>query len=264
MTASELVERLGRGATRGVEEVGLAASLLAESVYWLFIGPRRGQPVRLPSVAAQMLQIGVQAIPIVSVLAGTIGAMLAIQGIDTLETFGAESQVVIGIGLSVTREFAPVITGILVAGRSGSALTARLGTMKINREIDALRVMGINPVRFLAAPALVAMLVMLPALTIWAGMVGLLGAGLYVSAELGMSLSAYFERLLLVVSVDDLLHGLSKSVLFALLIALISVVNGSLVTGGAEGVGRATTRSVVHSIAAIVIADMLVAFVLTR
>ncbi len=264
MTASDLVERLGRGATRGVEEVGLAASLLAESVYWLFIGPRRGQPVRMPSVAEQMLQIGVQGIPIVSVLAGTIGAMLAIQGIDTLETFGAESQVVIGIGLSVTREFAPVITGILVAGRSGSALTARLGTMKINREIDALRVMGINPVRFLAAPALAAMLVMLPALTIWAAVVGLVGAGLYVSADLGMSLSAYFERLLLVVSVDDLLHGLSKSVLFALLITLISVVNGSLVTGGAEGVGRATTRSVVHSIAAIVIVDMLVAFVLTR
>ena len=173
MTASELVERLGRGATRGVEEVGLAASLLAESVYWLFMGPRRGQPVRMPPVAEQMMQIGVLAIPIVSVLAGTIGAMLAIQGIDTLETFGAESQVVIGIGLSVTREFAPVITGILVAGRSGSALTARLGTMKINREIDALRVMGINPVRFLAAPALAALLVMLPALTIWAAMVGL-------------------------------------------------------------------------------------------
>ena len=91
MTASELVERLGRGATRGVEEVGLAASLLAESVYWLFMGPRRGQPVRMPSVAEQMMQIGVLAIPIVSVLAGTIGAMLAIQGIDTLETFGAES-----------------------------------------------------------------------------------------------------------------------------------------------------------------------------
>ena len=264
MTASELVERLGRGATRGVEEVGLAASLLAESVYWLFMGPRRGQPVRMPSVAEQMMQIGVLAIPIVSVLAGTIGAMLAIQGIDTLETFGAESQVVIGIGLSVTREFAPVITGILVAGRSGSALTARLGTMKINREIDALRVMGINPVRFLAAPALAALLVMLPALTIWAAMVGLLGAGLYVSADLGMSLSTYFERLLLVVSVDDLLHGLSKSVLFAVLIALVSIVNGSSVTGGAEGVGRATTRSVVHSIAAIVIADMLVAFLLTR
>ena len=170
----------------------------------------------------------------------------------------------IGIGLSVTREFAPVITGILVAGRSGSALTARLGTMKINREIDALRVMGINPVRFLAAPALAALLVMLPALTIWAAMVGLLGAGLYVSADLGMSLSTYFERLLLVVSVDDLLHGLSKSVLFAVLITLVSIVNGSSVTGGAEGVGRATTRSVVHSIAAIVIADMLVAFLLTR
>ncbi len=264
MAFSGFVERVGRGAVRSVEEVGFAASLLTESVYWLIAGRQRGQPVRMPSVASEMMQIGVRAIPIVSVLAGAIGAMLAIQGIDTLERFGAESQVVIGIGFSITREFAPVITGILVAGRSGSALAARLGTMRINQEIDALRVIGINPVRFLAAPALAAMLVMLPALTVWANFVGLVGAGLWISAELGMSLGAYFERLLQILSVGDVLHGLAKSLLFALLITLIGVVNGASVRAGAEEVGRATTRSVVHSIAAIVIADMLLAFLLTR
>ena len=258
------LERLGRRAVNGVAEFGFAATLLGESLYWIVVGRWRRQPVRMASVADQMMEIGIFAIPIVTILSATIGAMLAIQGIDTLRTFGAESQVTIGIAIGVTREFAPMITGIVVAGRSGSALAARLGTMKINQEIDALTVMGIKPVRYLAAPALLAMLVMLPALTFWADLVSLLGAGLYVAADLDTTLSAFMEETLDILEVDDILHGLAKSLLFALLITIVGVVNGALVTGGAEGVGRATTRSVVHSIAAIVVADMIVAFILTR
>jgi phospholipid/cholesterol/gamma-HCH transport system permease protein len=261
---SRLAERAGRSTIRGIEEFGFAASLLGESLYWILLGPHRGQPVRIDSVFRQMMEIGIYAIPIVTVLSAAIGVMLAIQGIDTLKTFGAESQVVIGIALSMTREFAPMITGILVAGRSGSALAARLGTMKINEELDALEVMGINPVRFLAVPALLGMVVMLPALTFWSNFVGLTGAALFVSADLGMSVTAYFEQTRQVLDVGDLTHGLSKSVLFAVLVTLVGVINGASVTGGAEGVGRVTTRSVVHSIAAIVIADMVVAFLLTR
>jgi phospholipid/cholesterol/gamma-HCH transport system permease protein len=198
------------------------------------------------------------------VLSLTIGVMLAIQGIYTLRLFGAESRVTLGISLSVTREFAPLITGILVAGRSGSALAARLGTMNISQEIDALRVMGINPVRFLVAPSLIAMVVMLPALTFWSDVVALLGAGLYVSLDLGISMSAYVGELLDISKVDDLMHGLGKSLIFATLIALVGVVNGAGVSGGAEGVGRATTRSVVQAITAIVITDMVFVFVVTR
>jgi phospholipid/cholesterol/gamma-HCH transport system permease protein len=259
-----LAERAGRAVARGLDELGYGAALLGECLYWIVRGRGREQPVRAAPVFAEMMEIGVRAIPIVAVLAATVGAMLAIQGIDTLRTFGAEQQVVIGIALSITREFSPVITGILVAGRSGSALAARLGTMTINQEIDALQVMGINPVRFLAVPALLAMLVMLPALTVLSDFIGLLGAGLYVSADLGLSMAAYWEQTRAVLDEGDLLHGLYKSALFAVLITVIGVVNGASVQGGAEGVGRATTRSVVHSIAAIVIADMVVAFLLTR
>jgi phospholipid/cholesterol/gamma-HCH transport system permease protein len=259
-----LAERLGRRTAGGIEEFGFATTLLGESLYWITLGHWRRQPVRLAAVFDQMMEIGVFAIPIVTVLSATIGTMLAIQGIDTLRTFGAESQVTIGIAIGVTREFAPMITGIVVAGRSGSALAARLGTMKINQEIDALTVMGIEPVRYLAAPALVAMLVMLPALTFWSDVVAMFGAGLYVAADLGTTLRAFLDQTLDVLDVNDLLHGLAKSVLFALLITVVGVVNGALVAGGAEGVGRATTRSVVHAIAAIVIADMIVAFLLTR
>ena len=262
--ADSLPARIGRSVVRGVDEFGYGAVVMGQCLYWLALGRTRHQPVRIGPVFEEMLEIGVRAAPIVCVLAAMIGAMLAIQGIDTLRTFGAESQVVIGIGISVTREFGPVITGILVAGRSGSALAARLGTMTINQEVDALRVMGIDPVRFVAAPALLAMLVMLPVLTALADFIGMLGAGLYVSADLGMSLGAYWDQARRFIDTGDVLHGLSKSALFAVLITVIGVVNGASVKGGAEGVGRATTRSVVQSIAAIVIADMIVAFLLTR
>ena len=132
--------------------------------------------------------------------------------------------------------------------------------MKINQELDALTVMGIEPVRFLVAPALLAMLVMLPTLTWFADVVGLLGAGLYITATLGQSFPAYLADLQAALRVDDLLHGLGKSLIFAVEITLVGVVNGLGVTGGADGIGRATTRAVVHGISLIVITDMLFAW----
>ena len=263
-SAFRFVERVGRGAIQAVEEVGHCGALVGESVFWLVAGRRLRQPVRLAATFAQMMEIGIQALPIVAMMAATIGVMLAIQGIHTLKIFGAESQVVIGISLSVTREFAPLITGILVAGRSGSALAARLGTMQINQEVDALKVMGIDPVRFLVVPALVAMVIMLPCLTIFADFIGLLAAGLYVRLDLGISLAAYMDQTIDYLSVDDVMHGLAKSAIFSVLIAVIGVVNGAGVQGGAEGVGRVTTRAVVQAISAIVVTDMLFAFVVTR
>ena len=258
------VEKLGRNAVAAIEEMGAAGSLVFESLYWLVMGPRLRQPVRLPSVFAQMMEIGIQAIPIIALMAATIGVMLAIQGIHTLRIFGAETRVTIGIALSITREFAPLITGILVAGRSGSALAARIGTMKINQEIDALHVMGINPVRFLVVPALLGTLVMVPCLTFLSDIIGLFAAGLYVNAELGISMAAYFDEVREILNTDHLMHGLAKSAIFAVLIAVIGVVNGGAVTGGAEGVGRVTTRAVVQAISAIVVTDMIFAFVVTR
>lgn len=258
------LERVGRATVKGIDELGFGASLFGESLFWLFLGKSRKQPVRIGAVFAQMMEIGIYAIPIVTVLSATIGVMLAIQGIYSLRVFGAESRVTLGIALSVVREFGPLITGILVAGRSGSALAARLGTMRINQEIDALQVMGISPVRFLVVPALLAMAVMLPCLAIWSDVVALFAAGLYVSAELGMSMGAYVGQVAESVKSNDVWHGIGKSAIFAVLIAIVGVVNGASVTGGAEGVGRMTTRSVVHAISAIVITDMIFVFMVTR
>lgn len=258
------LERIGRGAAARLAEIGYAATLLAESVMWLALGSFRRQPVHISQIARQGMEIGVLAVPIVTVLALAIGVMLAIQGIHSLRTFGAEARVTTGIALSVFREFGPLITAVLVAGRSGSALTARIGTMRISQEIDALRVMGIAPVRYLVSPALVAMLVMLPLLTFWSEMMAVAGAGLFVVAELDMSLLTYLERILDATRVNDVFHGLGKSLIFAVLVTLVGVVNGASVTGGAEGVGRATTRSVVQAISLIVFTDMVFAFIVTR
>jgi len=255
-----VLERLGRRTVAGVAELGYAASLFVESLGWLLTGRRRRQPVRLGAVVHEAMTAGVMALPIVTLLSLTIGVMLAIQGIHTLRAFGAEARVTTGLALSIFREFGPLMTAILIAGRSGSALAARIGTMRISQEIDALRVMGIAPVRFLVAPALLAMLVTVPLLTFWSEMMAILGGGIYVVASLDMSAGVYLDRIIATVTLDDLLHGLTKSVIFAGLVALIGVVNGASVSGGAEGVGSATTRSVVQAISAIIVTDMAFAF----
>jgi phospholipid/cholesterol/gamma-HCH transport system permease protein len=258
-----VAEGFGRSVVRGVEEVGFAGALFLESVLWAAVGPTRQQPVRLTAVLSQMMQIGIGALPIATVLSATIGMMLAIQSLYSLGLFGAESFATIGIALSVVREFAPLIIGILIAGRSGSALAARFSTMMINQEVDALRVIGISPVRFLVAPSLFAMMVMVPCLTMWANIVALIAAGFFVTGALEISMAGYFSDAVAALSVNDLMHGIGKSVLFAALVALVSTVNGALADGGAEGVGRRTTRAVVQSIAAIIVVDMLFAFVVT-
>jgi phospholipid/cholesterol/gamma-HCH transport system permease protein len=262
--AARALEEVGRGAARTLEAMGFAATLVGDSVYWLVLGRRRGQAVRPQPVFSEMMAIGIRALPIVSLLAGTVGIMLAIQGIYQLRRFGAEDQVVIGVAFGMTREFAPLITGILVAGRSGSALAARLGTMTINQEVDALRVMGINPIRFLVVPSLVAMAIMLPALVVWADIVSLVFAGIYISSELGMTLATYFDQTIELLGTEDLMHGLEKSLIFAVLVTVIGIADGASVKGGAEGVGRVTTNAVVHGITAIVLTDMLFAFATTR
>lgn len=258
------LERLGRRTVAGVAEVGYAGMLLFESLWFFAFGWRQGQPVRLRMIFEQMRQVGVDAIPIVSLLSLTIGVMLGIQFIAALGEFGAESQVVLATAKSITREFGALITGIVVAGRSGSSFAARLGSMVVSQEVDALKVIGIEPVRYLVAPALIAMLVMMPVLTVLADFVALVGAGLYASGPLDMSLTTYLATTLQHIEPRDLWEGLSKSFVFAVLITLVGVSTGFSVSGGAEGVGRATTRAVVLSISAIVVADMLFSFFLNR
>lgn len=256
--------KLGKGTVDALSGIGYAAMLLVESLHLAILGWRIGQPLRLRAVFEQMRQVGVDALPIVCLLAFTVGIMLGIQFVAALSEFGAQSQVVIAVAKSVTREFGALITAILVAGRSGSALAARIGSMTVSQEVDALAVIGIDPVRYLVAPALIAMLVMLPLLTVLADAVAIFGAALYSAPSLNLTPTAYMLQTLSLLTPGDVGQGIAKSAVFALLITLIGVSTGFSVTGGAEGVGRATTRAVVVSICWIIVADMIFSFFLNR
>jgi len=259
-----LSERVGRQFVTGVEDFGYGAALLVESLYWLIVGPWAKQRVRMGAVFKEMMDIGVLAIPVLSILAFANGAMMAMQGIYTLRDFGAEAQVINGIATSVSREFGVLIAGIVVAGRSGSAIAARIGTMQMAQEIDALRVMGVAPVRYLVAPILVAMLVMMPTLTILSNSMAVLGGGVFSVMELHISLGTYFDRILAVLEPGDVWQGMFKSLIFGVLITLVATSNGFNASGGAEGLGRSTTRSVVLCITAIVVSDMIFTFFLVQ
>ena len=258
------IEKIGKMTVGAVEELGYGLIMLYESLYWLLAGKFNRQAVNLSLIFNQTMQIGVTATPIVLVLCFAVGMMLSIQGLETLKPYGAQAQVVPGIAISVSREFAALITGIIVAGRSGSAIAARIGTMKESQEIDALQVIGINPVRYLAAPALLAMVISMPILTVFGVVMGMFGASVYTLYELNMPIDIYMSRSFDAISVFDLMQGVIKSVVFAVLIVVVSVINGFQVKGGSEGVGLATTRSVVMSISVIVIVDMVFTFFLTR
>jgi phospholipid/cholesterol/gamma-HCH transport system permease protein len=255
---------MGDGVRRGLEGFGYAGSLLAESGYWILFGRRRGQTVSAGPIAAQMVEVGVRAIPIVAVLSFAIGVSLAIQLIFSLSEFGAESKSVFAIAKGVTREFGPLITGILVAGRTASALAARIGSMVVSQEVDALRVIGVNPVRYLVVPPLVSLLIMMPILTILSDAFAIIGGALYSLNLLQMDLWAYLMTSIDSLTRNDIMQGLQKSLVFGVIIAVVGVSSGFSVVGGAEGVGRATTRSVVTAISWIVIADMVFTFFQNR
>ncbi len=254
----------GQRSVAVLEEVGYVFALLLESIYWALLGRWQQQPVRLAPVFAAAMAVGVSAVPIIALASFAVGAMLAIQGIYSLRAFGAESRVVLAIAISVTREFAPLITGIFVAGRSTSAVAAQIGTMQVAQEIDALAVIGINPVRYLVSPLLVAMLVMMPALVVMSNLVALTGGALYCNLELGMPVSAYVQTTLDAITPSDVWQGLTKSLVFGTIVTLVGASNGFTVTAGAEGVGKATTRAVVLSIASIILADMIFSYFQSR
>lgn len=233
-------------------------TLNAQILYWIFVAPFRGRRLfSLGETFRQMVRIGVQAMPMTAMTSFSIGLTLAMQGAYQLSKFGATSLVPDLVAMSLLRELAPLLVGVVVIGRSGSAITAELGTMKVSEEIEALEVMSINPIRFLVVPRFLAMLVMLPVLVVFGNYVGFLGGWSICRFALDMHTNAFILRLIDSASPIDLYAGLTKSFLFAWLIATISAKAGLEVTGGAEGVGQATTSSVVTSIITMLIANAL-------
>jgi phospholipid/cholesterol/gamma-HCH transport system permease protein len=240
--------KMGRGAVSFLQ-------LLADTAYWGLIAPFRRHFPPPGASSTQAVRIGVDALPIVCLIAFLLGLIMAFQAAYQLRQFGANIYVANLVGISMVRELGPIMSAIVVAGRSGSAIAAELGTMVVGEEIDALRTMGINENRFLVVPRVYAITFTQPAVTLFANAVGILGGFLIGVLFLDLSASAYLNQTLSALTLGDLTMGLSKSLVFAWIIVLIGCHCGLRITGGAEGVGRATTTSVVASIFCIIVAD---------
>jgi phospholipid/cholesterol/gamma-HCH transport system permease protein len=185
-----------------------------------------------------------------------IGLIMALQSAYELQKFGAMNFVATAVALSVTRELGPLITAVIVIGRSGSAFAAELGTMKVTEEIDALETMAINPVSFLVAPKFVAMVLMLPCLTIWANFMGILGGSLFGVLQANFTFWRYMVASLDALFLRDVTTGLIKSIMFGMTITAVGCHEGLATGGGAEQVGRSTTRAVVISIFLVILVDV--------
>ena len=224
-------------------------------LYWVLVAPFTGKPFKISHVFREMVHIGVRALPMVSLTAFSIGLTLAMQAAHELQKMGASSFVPELVMVSLLRELGPVIVAVIVIGRSGSAVTAELGTMKVSEEIEALNVMAINPIQFLIVPRVLAMLVMLPVLTVFGDCVGTVGGWTICHWALHMSTSGYVQTAIKSAHTWDLYSGIVKSVVFAWLTVIIACDTGIRVEGGAEGVGAATTNSVVHSLLSMLVAN---------
>ncbi len=231
--------------------------LTGRTLYWIFAAPFKGRPIRRGALFVQMVRIGVDSVPIVAVISFCVGLIIAMQAADQLERFGAVIYVADLVAVSMCRELGPLITAIIITGRSGSAIAAEIGSMKVSEELDALQSMALNPIGFLAAPRTLAMMVVLPCLTLISNFVGILGGVVLAVANLGVPFVAYYNQTSAALQAGDFITGLVKSFFFAVIIAQVGAYQGFNVVGGAEGVGRSTTNAVVTSIFLVILADLL-------
>ncbi len=253
---ADLLAGMGRRALGAREELAAVGRLVIRVAAGLASAPFTAKGFRWPATFRQMVRIGVESLPIVFLIAASVGMIVALQAATQLRRVGAVIYVADLVGVSLTRELGPLMTAIILAGRSGSAIAAELGTMKVSEEVDALTAMGLDPVEFLALPRILAMAIMLPCLTTLADVVGILGGVLVAWVSLGIPVGNYLEQTMKALMLKDLFSGLLKSWVFAGIIAGVGCYQGFQVEGGAEGVGRRTTASVVASIFMIIAADL--------
>lgn len=235
--------------------------LFADIFYWAFVAFFHKKLRRRSEVINQGVKIGVNALFIVALIAFLIGFILALQSAAQLRLFGANIYVADLVAVAMVSEMAPLITAILVAGRSGSAITAEIATMKVSEEIDALTVMGVNPVPYLIVPKLYALLIVLPLLTIFANVIGIIGGAVIGMTYLDIDLMPFFREVLSALHYKEIFTGIVKSVTFAIIILLTATYFGFRAKGGAEGVGKVTTGSVVASIFFVIVADSILGLI---
>lgn len=241
---------LGRKVLSFMYFCGGIANLAAQTVYFTFKPPYKGG-----RIIEQAKKAGYDSFPIVSLVALFIGFIFALQTAYFMQRIGSELYIASLVALSIVRELGPVITALIVAGRVGASNTAELGSMQVTEQIDALETLAENPVKYLVVPRFVALGLTLPILTLYANIIGILGSYFICTIKLGITSSMYMHVTFTSLLYKDLFTGLFKSWIFGMLIALISCYEGFNVEGGAVGVGKATTRSVVFSFIMIIAAD---------
>ncbi|MBI5638906.1 MAG: ABC transporter permease [Nitrospirae bacterium] len=247
---TKLIENLGRTIISFTAELGRIIMLLLETIKQTFI-----PPYEIRNTFVQMLEIGIRSLPVVLVTAVFTGMVFALQTYTGFKRFGAESVVGTVVALSMTRELGPVLTGLIVAGRAGAAMAAELGTMRVTEQIDALETLATNPVKYLIVPRFISGLTMLPAVTIVADIIGIIGGYVVTVGIFHTSSVVYWKRTWDFLEASDIYNGLIKACFFGGSIALVSCYRGFYTSGGAEGVGKATTGAVVLSSMTILISD---------
>ncbi len=245
-----LAELIGRRFIEFVRYAGGTSILLGETLFWIPM-----PPLRRKQIVEQMSRIGVDSLPIVSLISLFTGMVLALQSAYQMQKLSAEMYIASLVALSMTRELGPVLTALIVAGRIGASITAEVGTMKVTEQIDALQTLATNPVKYLVVPRFLGLIIMIPILTLYADVIGGLGGYLIGVYKLNITHAMYMKMSWQALKYKDIYTGLIKSVFFAVIICIIACHEGMKAEGGAEGVGRATTSSVVTSFILIIASD---------
>ena len=249
------IEAIGSLVISTARHVVNVLGLFYQTIFWIITGPARGKFPKIRSIFEQMVFTGVKSIVIVFFVAFFTGIVIAMQSAYQLAQLGATIYVAAMVSVSVARELGPVLTALVVAGRVGAAITAELGTMKVSEQIEALETLALNPIRFLVVPRFLALLIMLPCLTIFSDIIGIAGGFLVGVYNLGLNPYRYLDVSFEFMAWKDVWTGIVKSFSFAIIISMVGCYMGLNTRGGAEGVGKATTLSVVTSFIMIILFD---------
>ncbi|MBL7157461.1 MAG: ABC transporter permease [Candidatus Omnitrophica bacterium] len=250
-----IIEAIGRLIIGTAQHVVNVLGLFFQTVFWIVVGPFKKKFPKLKSIFEQMVFVGVRSIIIVFFVGFFTGIVIAMQSAYQLAKLGGTIYVAAMVSVSVARELGPVLTALVVAGRVGAAITAELGTMKVSEQIEALQTLALNPIRFLVIPRFLALLIMLPCLTIFSDIVGIAGGFLVGVYNLGLNPYRYLDVSFDFLIWKDVWTGIVKSISFAIIIAMVGCYMGLNTRGGAEGVGKSTTVSVVTSFILIILFD---------
>lgn len=252
-----LLASVGRATIRQVEYIGGLTIQFWHGLRLSFrVNPFAGRRLRWKRTVAQMSEIGVRSLPVLCVVSGATGMIMALESGAELRKFGAMDAIVNLVGTSMTRELGPLIAAIVVIGRSGSAISAEVATMVVTEEVDALRAMALDPIDFVLVPKYLAMMVMMPCVTVMGVFSGILAGGVFAYFAIDITLFMYLQRTAEILLMRDVLSGLVKAVVFGSIIVHVGCLEGFRVTGGPEGVGRSTTNAVVKSIFLVILADL--------